>query len=97
MLFKSDVGTGVVFNFLRKSREVSDKSEVVGTLPGDVREVLGLRDTAVVKHVYCCKLMSTIERWKGKQEAAEDILGGSTKLLTFVRLWVALILADCLK
>ena len=34
---------------------------------------------------------------EGKQEAAEDILGGSTKLLTFVRLWVALILADCLK
>ena len=35
------------FQFLRKSREVSDKSEVVGDLPVYVREVLGLRDTAV--------------------------------------------------
>ena len=35
------------FQFTRKSCEVSDKSEVIGDLPGDVREVLGLRDTAV--------------------------------------------------
>ena len=27
--------------------------------------------------------MSTIERWKGKQEAAEDILGGVQKALDF--------------
>ena len=30
----------------------------------------------IVKHAHCCKLMSTMERWKGKQEAAEDILSG---------------------
>ena len=35
------------FQFTRKSREVSDKSEVVGDLLGTAREVLGLRDTAV--------------------------------------------------
>ena len=35
------------FQFTRKSREVSDKSEVVGDLLGNVREVFGLRDTAV--------------------------------------------------
>ena len=28
--------------------------------------------------------MSTIERWKGKQEAAEDILGGVQKALDFL-------------
>ena len=35
----------------------------------------------IVKHAYCCKLMSTMERWKGKQEAAEDILGGFQRAL----------------
>ena len=35
------------FQFTRKSREVSDKSEVVGDLLGNVREVFGLRDAAV--------------------------------------------------
>ena len=35
------------FQFTRKSCEVSDKSEVIGDLPGDVQEALELRDTAV--------------------------------------------------
>ena len=39
-----------------------------------------------------------MERWKGKQEAAEDILGGFQRALVFCTwLWIALILADCLK
>ena len=46
MLLKSDVGTGVVAIYKKKS-EISDKSEVVEDLSGDVWEVLGLRDTAV--------------------------------------------------
>ena len=42
--------------------------------------------------------MSTMERWKGKQEAAEDILGGFQRALDFCTwLWIAWILADCLK